>query len=229
MVFQNIEFEKPLWFNLNDFANVYLWGHHIDRIIVLTGPKHTGKTTAGRILAGLLEAGFVDLDACIETRTGKSPRTLYREDPGVFRAAETGALRSLAGVPADVSPEGSGMADEAARLVAAAGGGIVDNEEALAILRGPEFRMVYLAVSAETAWDRIRGESEKTGELPPFLNTADPRKTHRELHERRAAAYRALADLTVQGDGKSPEDIAGEIFQNLRCNGIKPCGSRLFR
>jgi shikimate kinase len=154
------------------------------------------------------------LDARIETRTGKSPRTLYREDPGVFRAAETGALRSLCGVPADVSPEGAGRPGGAVPLVVAAGGGIIDNEDALAILRGPEFRVVYLAVSAETAWNRIRGESEKTGELPPFLNTADPRKTHRRLHERRAAAYGALADLTVQGEGKSPEDIAGEILQH---------------
>jgi shikimate kinase len=99
--------------------------------------------------------------------------------------------------------------------VLAAGGGIIDNEDALAILKGPRFRMVYLAVSAETAWERIRGEQERTGELPPFLNTADPLKTHRQLHERRAAAYGTLAELTIQGEGKSPEDIAGEILQKM--------------
>jgi shikimate kinase len=76
--------------------------------------------------------------------------------------------------------------------------------------------MVYLAVSAETAWERIRGEAEKTGELPPFLNTADPRETHRRLHERRAAAYGALADITVQGEGRSPGDIAQKIAEELQ-------------
>jgi shikimate kinase len=188
----------------------------IDPIIVLTGPKHSGKTTVGCALARLLATGFVDLDALVEARTGKSPRTLYREAPAVFREAEAGALRFLAGASRGVPPEDCGGGDETAPPVVAAGGGIVDNRDALTILGGPEFRVLYLEVSAETAWERIRGEAERTGELPPFLNTADPRETHRRLHETRAAACRALAEITVRGEGKSPEDIAGEFLTELQ-------------
>ncbi|MDR0997648.1 MAG: hypothetical protein LBL70_01155, partial [Treponema sp.] len=67
-------------------------------IILLTGPKHSGKTSAGRALVRLLAektdpaASFIDLDELVEDRTGKSPRALYREGPEIFRKAEADAL-----------------------------------------------------------------------------------------------------------------------------------------
>jgi shikimate kinase len=173
--------------------------------IILAGPKHSGKTSTGRALAALAAGVFVDLDEYIEEQTGKSPRTLYREGPGVFRAAEAGALETLLR---------SGEGGAGGLRVIAAGGGLIDNAEALALpeLAGPELRRVYIEVSAETAWTRIRRAAE-TGGLPPFLDTADPQAAHRLLHERRSAAYRTWAPLTVKGEGKSPEEIAKDIAE----------------
>ncbi|GHV82281.1 hypothetical protein AGMMS49991_08390 [Spirochaetia bacterium] len=78
--------------------------------------------------------------------------------------------------------------------------------------------MVYLEVSAATAWARIERNAVETGELPPFLSgglsPAAPQETHRLLHERRAAAYREIAALTVYGDGKTPEELGREIFHH---------------
>ena len=74
---------------------------------------------------------------------------------------------------------------------------------------------MYLEVSVETAWGRILRAAEKDG-LPPFLDTSDPEAAHRALHERRAAAYREWAPFTITGDGKSPEEIAGELCALLR-------------
>jgi shikimate kinase len=167
--------------------------------VLLCGPKHSGKTSAGRALAALVSGVFIDLDEYLEKQTGKSPRTLYQEGPGVFRTAEAEALRRLLG-----AREGG---DKRTRIIAA-GGGLIDNPAALAL---PEKVITaYIDVSAETAGERIFRGAKKNG-LPPFLNTANPRETHRVLHERRAAAYRAWARLTVNGEGKSPEEIAGEI------------------
>ncbi|GHT89846.1 shikimate kinase [Spirochaetia bacterium] len=177
----------------------------IPGIILITGPKHSGKTSAGRVLAELLGAGFTDLDELIERQTGKSPRTLYKEGPGVFRSAETQALASLL---REVSPEGG------PKLVAA-GGGLIDNPEARELLRAVPMR-VYLEVSADTAWERISAASLRTGELPPFLNTENPRETHAALHTRRGAAYREFASLTITAEGKSPEDIGREIAAMIR-------------
>jgi shikimate kinase len=40
-------------------------------------------------------------------------------------------------------------------------------------------------------------------------------RAHRELHERRAPAYRKLADLVIQAEGKSPQALAVEIAARL--------------
>jgi shikimate kinase len=176
-------------------------------IIVITGPKHSGKTSVGRAAASLLGGGFIDLDQRIEAETGKSPRALFKEGPGVFRRAEA---RTLAGLIGDA--EG-----QTPCRVIAAGGGIIDNPAAMALLtREAGFILVYLEVSAETAWERIRRAAGKSGELPPFLQTQNPRETHRRLHERRGAAYKKAARFVLAGENKNPGDIGAELLGLLR-------------
>jgi shikimate kinase len=169
--------------------------------VILTGPKHSGKTTIGRALAALVSGAFVDLDEYIQRHTGKSPRALYREGSGRFTQAEAEALGRLL-----EAGEGPGL-----RIIAA-GGGLIDNVEALGLLEGAEragtAQTVYIEVSAGTAWERIAGDAAG---LPPFLDGENPRESHRVLHQRRAAAYRQWARFTVAGEGKAPEQIAGEI------------------
>jgi shikimate kinase len=210
-------------------------------VIIIVGPKHSGKTCAGKALARLWEedgapapeggkaagpedkkpaaAVFVDLDQLVEERNGKSPRLLYREGPEVFRRAEAEALRALleenhpeqrpAGDPEE------GVAGGRGRIIAAAGGGLADNREALEILRkNPQALAVYIEVPAETAWERIRTAAEKTGELPPFLNTENPRETHRRLHERRGEIYRELAEITITA-GNTPEETAAALLRQF--------------
>jgi shikimate kinase len=185
------------------------------KIILITGPKYSGKTTVGLALAELLRAGFVDLDRLVETQTGKSPRTLFKEGPGVFRQAETRALASLLAGAA----LGSGQTQAGATvLVAAAGGGLVDNPGAMELLGQPAggaATMVYLEVSEDTAWERIHREALESGEWPAFLQVEDPRETNAALHARRGRAYREMAAFTVNGEGKSPSAIAGEIALRL--------------
>jgi shikimate kinase len=155
-------------------------------------------------LAALVSGSFTDLDDHIQTLTGKSPRILYTEGPGIFRKAEAEALKDL--LQRGEEPGSSGVF-----TIIAAGGGIIDNPGALALCEKAGAAPVYLEVSAETAWERIRRAAETEG-LPPFLQTPHPRETHRALHERRAAAYRAWARFVIHGEGKSPEEIAGEIY-----------------
>jgi shikimate kinase len=181
-------------------------------IMLITGPKHSGKTSAGRALAAFLGTGFIDLDELIEQQTGKSPRTLYREGPEVFRQAETRALASLL---AGISP------GPAVLGVVAAGGGLIDNPEALELLQRRDLSekapiVVYLEAAADTAWKRINRVAGETGELPPFLNTENPRETHAALHARRGRAYKELASLTIDVEGKTSEDIGREIAARIQ-------------
>jgi shikimate kinase len=188
------------------------------KIILIMGPKHSGKTSVGVVLAKLLGAEFIDLDELVEQQTGKSPRSLYREGPDVFRRAETQALASLLPrtSPGAAGPVQAQVQSRSVDRVVATGGGLVDNAGALELLRTPGFSgkaaaLVCLEVPADTAWERIRGAAEATGEWPAFLDTENPRETNRALHERRGAAYREIASLTVNGEGKTAEDIGREI------------------
>jgi shikimate kinase len=174
------------------------------RIILLTGPKHSGKTSAGKAMAEFCSGTFIDLDEMVEQRTGKSPRTLYKEGPEIFKKAEAESLRELLN-----SEKGSAKQHD---IIVAAGGGLIDNSEALSLLADNAVLLVYLEVSAKTAWKRIEKASEKTGELPPFLDTENPEETHRVLHERRAASYKDLAHIIINAENKKPEAIAREII-----------------
>jgi shikimate kinase len=178
--------------------------------IILVGPKHAGKTSAASALAKLWGGAFIDLDELIEKQTGKSPRDLYTLSPQVLGEAETGALKTLLG-----------SGDDPVRIIAA-GGGIIDNHEAVDLLKTAEgIRIVYLEVSAETAWERIRLSK---GGLPPFLNTDNPRDTHKKLHLRRGEAYKKISHIVIPADHKSPDRIGREIYRIL--NGPELPGRR---
>jgi shikimate kinase len=166
--------------------------------LCLIGPKHSGKSTTAAAAARLYGGIYVDLDDLLTAQTGKTPRNLYRESPALFQEAELAALEYTLSI------------DEGQLLVIAAGGGIIDNPKAAALLSAADLVLIYLALDAQTAWLRIKAEP-----LPPFLQTPDPQETHRLLHERRSARYRMLAHLVIAADGKTPEQIAHEIMLRI--------------
>jgi shikimate kinase len=172
----------------------------VKTIVALAGPKHSGKTCAGRALAALAGAVFFDVDDEIGICSGKSARELYTQGKDVFQAAERDALESVLRKTEGVH-----------RAVIALGGGFSDNGAARALLDGRGGYIVFLALSAETAWKRIEAAQAESGELPAFLRTADPRQTHREIHERRAAACRNSASLVVDAENKTAAEIAAAI------------------
>jgi shikimate kinase len=167
--------------------------------VILTGPKHSGKTSAGKALALLCSRNFIDLDELIIQRTGKNARQLYNEDPQLFKKTETHIIYNC-------------IKDK--NFVIAAGGGIIDNPDAIAILIKSGIITVYLNISAGTAWKRIN--NSLSGELPSFLKTENPQETHRILHERRVSAYLQIADMVIEAEGKTPEEIALEIKELLQ-------------
>ena len=178
------------------------------RIILVTGPKHSGKSLCARALANAIGGEAVDLDEAIKKDTGKSPRELFLDGPEIFRKAEALALGRLF-----LGLEENNRAHPNP-LIIAAGGGLIDNSEALALVsRHKETIIVYLDVLPETAWQRILDTASVDGELPPFLGTDNPKKTHMALHKRRAEAYKALAGITINAEGKSPNEIAKEIAE----------------
>jgi len=187
------------------------------RIILIIGAKHSGKSLCARALNKIIGGEIVDLDELVEKQTGKTPRELFIEGHNSFKKTEASALAS---VIHQQMPQATSQT-EGETLIIVAGGGIIDNDEAMALISEAkvpsadrQLIAVYLEISAETEWQRIT-ETSGDGELPPLINTNNPKETHLALHNRRAKAYKAVAGITVFAENKSPEEIAGEIAEQL--------------
>lgn len=175
--------------------------------LILLGMKHSGKTTTGRILAGMCGCPFLDTDDVIASLSGKSPRELW--DSGgsqLMKFWETRACESVL--------EEYGKAASGKQCILATGGGIADNSEACAILQRIG-TTVYLDTEAGLLFSRIEESAQRDGRLPPFLQGPDPKQKFFELFSTRTVRYATIADVTVETGQLSPDEIACRILDLL--------------
>ena len=165
------------------------------RRIVLLGFMGAGKSTVAPILAGLMDWEAIDLDDEVARRAEMDVPTLIgRRGLAAFRTAESQAGRALL---------------QRTGVVISAGGGWAAQPDHMEEL-GPETLSVCLEVGAETALRRLAGSPTPR----PLLTTENPIAAARALIAERTPRYR-LADLTVDTEGVSPEDVAAHIFAHV--------------
>ncbi len=152
----------------------------------------TGKSTLGKILASRLNRPFLDTDALVEDREGRSIAAIF-EDSGepAFRERE---VRTVAEV---LSLKG---------CVVALGGGVLENPDLRKELAASG-RLVVLEASAEEILGRL-GKTVKAAR--PLL---DPERVE-ELLRKRAAGYGA-GNFRISTESKAPEAVAEEIMRTL--------------
>ena len=162
-------------------------------VAILIGPPGAGKTTVGRLLAGLLEAEFLDTDDVVEEAAGKPVSDIFISDgEAVFRGLEREAVaRTVA----------------SHRGILALGGGAVMDPGARQLLAGQ--RVVYLEAGFAAA-------AHRTGlDAPRPLLIGNPRTRMRELLAERLPVYEGLAWVTVSTDDRAPQEIADEIAATI--------------
>ena len=158
--------------------------------ISLTGFMGCGKSSAGRELAGRLGARFVDLDAEIVAREGRSIPDIFREGgEAAFRSAELAVLRAVL----DEADAAGGD------TVLALGGGTLTVPEAREMVLS-RTRCVWLRASLETIRERL-GAADAS--RPLF---ADAEALFAARHE-----IYALAPFAVDTDGLTPAEVAAAI------------------
>lgn len=163
--------------------------------IYLIGMMGSGKTETGRCLAVLLGAAFLDLDLEIEKKAGMTI-------PGIFSAFGESRFREL-------ESEALQEASRLDRCVISTGGGIVCRAANTDLLRRTG-RVIFLEANPDVLFERVKGDLGR-----PLLQTADPREKIKTLLNDRMPDYRKTAHRSVPTDGKSPEEVAGEIFKSL--------------
>ena len=138
----------------------------------------------------------LDTDRMIEASTGASVADLFAaEGEEAFRSLEFVALKE-----ALASKE---------RVVISTGGGIVTHDDARMLLEA-HAPVVFLDVSVPVALERI---GENAHERP--LLGEDPFFSLTVLDRHRRLFYERVADLTMNVDEKSVEEIADQILERV--------------
>ena len=161
--------------------------------VVLVGPMGAGKTTVGRLLAEAWGVTARDTDADIEAAEGRTVADIFVESgEALFRALERAAV-----VDALAGHDG----------VLALGGGAVLDPATRENLAGHP--VVFLRVGLGDAVKRVG-----LGSGRPLL-LGNVRSRIKTLLDERTAIYESVATLTVDTDGRTPEDVAEEIGKAL--------------
>ena len=146
--------------------------------LVLVGLSGTGKTSIGRRLGVLLGRPFIDADATIETRSGRTVREIFEEDgETTFRQIEAEVMSDLLAVDQPT--------------VIASGGGAVNVEATRKLLSEPEVLVVWLTAPPEFLATRAVRKAHR-----PLLDD-DPVAALTRLAAERAGFYEEVADVTV--------------------------------
>jgi shikimate kinase len=170
--------------------------------IVLIGLRGSGKTTVGKILARKLDREFIEMDELITRKAGAAiPEFVEKHGWEKFRELETEVTGQVAGSD---------------NIVNASGGGVVTDEKNITKLKESGV-MVWLQADIDTLLKRI-GEDKKR---PPLLAGVSRREEMETISRERKPLYQQAADLTVNTENRTPEEVADQVISLLAVRGYR--------
>ena len=158
-------------------------------VVVLVGTMGAGKTSVGRRLAQLLDVGFRDTDADVVERTGREISDIFVEDgEATFRSLEKAAVAAAVA--------------EHDGVLALGGGAVLDPDTRELLADQP---VAFLRVGLAAAAERVG-----LGVSRPML-LGNVRGRMKTLIDERTPVYESVAAVTVETDGRSVDEVAGEL------------------
>jgi len=169
--------------------------------IVLIGMRGSGKTTVGKILAQKLGREFIEMDELITRKMGLTiPEIVARYGWPKFR---------------DIEEEITGEVAGRANIINASGGGVVTREKNIAKLKKSGV-LVWLQADIDTLVNRIGEDTDR-----PPLGEGRSRREDTELTlKKRKPLYQQAADLTINTENKTPEEVADLVINLLAVRGF---------
>ena len=163
--------------------------------IFLTGFMGTGKTTLSEYLADRLPLSELDMDAKIVENEGMSINAIFEtQGEPYFRGLETQLLIDL---------------QKEAHLLVSCGGGVVLREENVTEMKKNGV-IVLLTAKAETILERVKDDDSR-----PLLRGNKNVEFIQNMLDVRGPKYLAAADIIIETDGKTTEEIAEELCDKL--------------
>lgn len=164
------------------------------RHLVLVGLMGVGKSTVGPLVADALGRRFIDLDAEVERRAGRTVRELVTIDgEPEFRRLEAETMAELVAAPNPV--------------VLATGGGAVLDAHSRQLMRDRPL-VVWLRASVDTLVDRVGGGDAG---LRPLLDDG-PVEALTRLAGERDDLYREVADVEVDTTLDDANGVAASVL-----------------
>ncbi len=163
--------------------------------VFLIGFMGTGKTTVANALANKYGLKKIDLDAYIEQKENMSIFDIFEtQSEEVFRDKETKHLRHV--LRKDYQ-------------VISLGGGIILRKENIDMIK-EKGEIVLLTASPETIEERVRNDKTR-----PLLGENFDLEYVKQLMSSREEAYHQVADVIIDTDNKSIDQICKEIVESL--------------
>ena len=174
--------------------------------IYLIGYRATGKTSTGKALAEKIGISFIDADEELVRIEGRTVAEMVA-DRGwdYFRDRESDVLKMLSG------------SDDS---VVATGGGVILRPENIKVMHETGI-VIWLKAGIETIAARMSGDG-MTAHQRPSLSGRGVIDEIRDVLEQRLPLYEKAAMMTIDTDGKNPEQVCDEIFAGLSCRVLKP-------
>ena len=164
--------------------------------IALIGFMGTGKTAAGKALAERLGKEFIELDALLELKAGKTIPEIFQQDGEIaFRELEIGVTKEVS---------------QRKNAVIACGGGVVLNKINIDRLK-EESLIVYLTASPRVILKRTSGDENR-----PLLKTTERALRIRELLKFRKPFYERAADITINTSKLDITSVVEQIINKLK-------------
>jgi shikimate dehydrogenase len=164
--------------------------------IVLIGMRGSGKTTVGRILARKLGRELVEMDELIVQRAGLS----------IAEIVEKYGWEKFRDIEEEVTGEVAGRDN----IINASGGGVVTRKKNIAKLKKNGI-LVWLKAGVDTLLERLGEDSQR-----PLLVGKTRREDMEITLKERKPLYQKAADLVIDTENKTAEEVAGDIIKSLK-------------
>ncbi|MGB9711922.1 MAG: shikimate kinase [Dissulfurimicrobium sp.] len=169
--------------------------------VFLIGYRGVGKSSVGHALSRVLGWDFWDLDERIVAEQGVSIKEIVKgRGWRYFRERERDALAEAA--------------DQARNLVVACGGGAVMHDAVWPLIKENAV-VVWLKAGIETILRRLEADPATEASRPALAAGWSLEDEIKETLCTRTPLYRRWADISIDTDGRSPDEIAREIMNKI--------------
>jgi shikimate kinase len=169
--------------------------------IVLIGLRGSGKTTVGRILAQRLGRELIEMDELITRKAGLT----------IPEIAEKHGWEKFRDIEEDVTSQVAKLEN----IINASGGGVVISKKNIAKLKKKGV-LVWLQADVDTLVNRTGEDNGR----PPLVEGRSRREDIEIALKERKPLYQQAADLAINTENKTPEEVADLVIELLKIRGF---------